>query len=97
MDSVGLGQSWEEVKTEARKNRMECENCLKLENEIVKLEATIIDKGFEILRYKTEIDALERRVEELEELLEEFNFLAERPKPRNTKTDVELWNEWCDY
>ena len=45
-------------------------------------------------KLKAEVDALERRVEEL---LEEFNFLAERPKPRNTKTDVELWNEWCDY
>ena len=54
-------------------------------------------KDLEIAKLMAEIDALERRVEELEELLEEFNFLAERPKPRNTKTDVELWNEWCDY
>ena len=63
MDSLGLGQSFKESK-------MVCENCEKLELEVVKLEGVIIDKGFEILHYKTEIDALERRNEELEDELQ---------------------------
>ena len=65
MDSVGLGQSWEEIKEESR-SKMVCENCDRLEAENIKLEGVIIDKGFEILHYKTEIDALERRNDELE-------------------------------
>jgi len=53
MDSVGLGQSQEEVKTEARKNRMACENCKKL--------------TARCMQYALEIDALESRVDELED------------------------------
>ena len=37
MDSVGLGQSWEEIKEESR-SKMVCENCKKLKAEVDSLE-----------------------------------------------------------